>query len=97
MIRRQRTPKIIDNGHGWRSDAIAYEKAGKIAQALRFPKAWADQDGNSPLELYPYEIITSVNPGNRDTLAAAAIGRSALSYSYDPDHAADHTKMAAKS
>lgn len=69
MIRRQRTPTIIDNGHGWRNDAAAWGKADAIAVALRFPKGWADDYcGKSSFTLCPMDIIRAGVTFNTDVL-----------------------------
>lgn len=68
MIRRQRTPRIVDNGHGWRTDAIAYEKASRIAQAIRFPKGWWDQFGTGDVYLSPVEVATATSVSCSDGL-----------------------------
>lgn len=62
MIRRMRTPRIVDDGHGWASDATAYRKAELIASALRFPKGWMDEYcGRSQFHMTPIEVITSIS------------------------------------
>lgn len=68
MIRRQRTPKIIDDGHGWRSDAVAHEKAGNIANAIRFPKGWADEFDGGTIALSPTDVMMAMSPTNADLL-----------------------------
>lgn len=69
MIRKIRTPRIVDDGHGWASDATAVRKAEAIAAALRFPKGWMDEYcGRSEFELAPIDVITSVPMSDSEPL-----------------------------
>lgn len=68
MIRKIRTPRIVDDGHGWAGDATAVRRK-PLPRRCGSQKGWMDEYcGRSEFELAPMDVITSVPMSDSEPL-----------------------------